>query len=142
MSMLIINRINATITVGTKSISPYSSAIIPENTYQFLLQTSESFRKYINNKFIVCSPIADKINSNTKQTITNNNNTTNNDSVIHNNTTTQKNSQIDTDNSTTEISKLINDKVVSVPNNSNVKKNKRGRKTRLVETDENNVNEE
>ena len=140
---LIINRTNTLITLNKIKIKPKSSVEITNSEYQKLLQTSDIFRKYLDSNFIVCTPIQTKLNVNTKQTIINNSDTTNNSINIVN---TKANNAIENQATNIDITDDFNSNSnkenVVKSTNTNKKTNKRGRKTRLVEADENKVNKE
>lgn len=140
---LIINRTNTLITLNKIKIKPKSSVEITNSEYQKLLQTSNIFHKYLDSNFIVCTPIQTKLNVNTKQTIINNSDTTNNSINIVN---TKANNAIENQATNIDITDNFNsnsnEENVVKSTNTNKKTNKRGRKTRLVEADENKVNKE
>ena len=140
---LIINRTNTLITLNKIKIKPKSSVEITNSEYQKLLQTSNIFHKYLDSNFIVCTPIQTKLNVNTKQTIINNSDTTNNSINIVN---TKANNAIENQATnidiTDDFNSNSNEENVVKSTNTNKKTNKRGRKTRLVEADENKVNKE
>lgn len=152
MNMLIINNSNSVINIEDciVDLQPNHNTIISESTYYYLLQSSEYFTKFVNRKFIVCTPIQDnKITYNINNTISSSNATTNTDSVEN---TIQSEVVVPAEEPTTEITEEVNEettneettetKLKSNSETTNTKSVKRGRKSKLVESDIDNENTE
>jgi hypothetical protein len=133
---LLVNNCNSTIIIDEYNIklSPNKNTIISDSTYTNLLKNNSYFLKLLDNKIIVCVPITDnKIIHNINNTITQNNDTTNIDSInvvntINGNVVNFNNSQ----QSEETLNNNISTNNVENKTTTNIK-NKRGRKTRLVE---------
>ena len=153
MSILVINNSSSVINIddAITNLQPNHNTIISDSTYYYLLQSSEYFTKFVDKKFIVCVPIQDnKITYNINNTISNNNSTTNTDSVQN---TTQSQIVDSVEEPIIEITEKVNDdetnkedtesKLKSNSETTTVKSGRKGRKTKLVESEiENKENKE
>ena len=153
MSILVINNSSSVINIDDTitNLQPNHNTIISDSTYYYLLQSSEYFTKFVDKKFIVCVPIQDnKITYNINNTISNNNSTTNTDSVQN---TTQRQIIDSVEEPIIEITEKVNDdetneeitetKLKSNSETTTVKSGRKGRKTKLVESEiENKENKE
>ena len=136
MSKLLVNNCNSTIIIDEYNINvePNKNTIISDSTYTNLLKNNSYFLKLLDNKIIVCVPITDnKIIHNINNTITQNNDTTNIDSI---NVVNTINGDIVSFNNSQQSEETLNNNIstdnVENKTTTNIK-NKRGRKTRLVE---------
>lgn len=153
MSILVINNSSSVINIddAITNLQPNHNTIISDSTYYYLLQSSEYFTKFVDKKFIVCVPIQDnKITYSINNTISNNNSTTNTDSVQN---TTQSQIIDSVEEPIIEITEKVNDdetnkedtesKLKSNSETTTVKSGRKGRKTKLVESEiENKENKE
>jgi len=153
MSILVINNSSSAINIddAITNLQPNHNTIISDSTYYYLLQSSQYFTKFVDKKFIVCVPIQDnKITYNINNTISNNNSTTNTDSVQN---TTQSQIIDSVEEPIIEITEKVNDdetnkentesKLKSNSETTTVKSGRKGRKTKLVESEiENKENKE
>lgn len=137
MSKLLVNNCNSTIIIDEYNINvePNKNTIISDSTYTNLLKNNSYFLKLLDNKIIVCVPIMDnKIIHNINNTITQNNDTTNIDSI---NVVNTINGDVVNFNNLQQSEETLNNNIstdnVKNKTTTNIK-NKRGRKTRLVET--------
>ena len=136
MSKLLVNNCNSTIIIDEYNINvgPNKNTIISDSTYTNLLKNNSYFLKLLDNKIIVCVPITDnKIIHNINNTITQNNDTTNIDSI---NVVNTINGDVVNFNDSQQSEETLNNNIstnnVENKTATNIK-NKRGRKTRLVE---------
>jgi len=136
LSKLLVNNCNSTIIIDEYNINvgPNKNTIISDSTYTNLLKNNSYFLKLLDNKIIVCVPITDnKIIHNINNTITQNNDTTNIDSI---NVVNTINGDVVNFNDSQQSEETLNNNIstnnVENKTATNIK-NKRGRKTRLVE---------
>lgn len=127
MNVNVINNCEVVINIDgiLVDLLPHKSQIISEFDYKYLLQTSDCFKRYLALGFIFCSTVPeDKKTCKVEQTITPIANTTNIDNVVNN---------------------ISKEEIVDIPANSEKPKssqNRKGRKTRLVENTDSNLDKE